>query len=254
MKVTFLGTGTSQGVPVIGCDCEVCRSVDFRDKRLRTSVHIEAQGRSLVIDTGPDFRQQMLTANVQHVDAVLYTHEHRDHIAGMDDLRSFYFKQGSRPMPIYAREQTLEAIKGMYHYVFAEHRYPGVLEVDAHVIENKAFEVGGLEILPIDVLHYKLPVFGFRIGDFSYITDASYISDEELEKVKGSRVLALDALQHREHISHFTLQEAVEVAQKVGAERTYFIHVSHYMGLHQQVGESLPDRMSLAHDGLTLEL
>jgi len=251
--VTFLGTGTSQGVPVIGCQCEVCRSLDFRDKRLRTSIHIEVDGKSLVVDTGPDFRQQMLRERIQKLDAVLFTHEHKDHTAGLDDVRGFNFKQ-RRDMPIYGRKHVLEQIKREYAYAFAEKKYPGVPMIETNIITNEPFTAAGIDILPIDVLHYKLPVFGFRIGDFTYVTDANYISPEEKEKIKGSKVFVLNALQKEKHISHYTLDEALAVVEELQPEQTYLIHMSHRMGLHQAINDELPPNVRLAYDGLKVSI
>ena len=253
MKITFLGTGTSQGVPVIGCNCEVCRSLDFRDKRLRTSIHIEIDQKSLVIDTGPDFRQQMLREGINHLDGVIYTHEHKDHTAGLDDVRPFNFMQG-KDMPIYARKPVLNQIKSEYAYIFTEHRYPGVPLVRPHQIENKSFEVEGVEIIPIEAMHYRLPVFGYRIKDFTYITDAKFISPQEMKKVYGSRVLVLNALQQKAHISHLTLEEAIAIVKEINPETAYFTHMSHSLGLHSEVEKKLPDNTFLAYDGLKLTL
>ncbi len=249
MIITFLGTGTSQGVPVIGCSCPVCASLDFRDQRLRTSVHLSINGKSLNIDCGPDFRQQVLRERIQSLDAIIYTHEHKDHTAGLDDVRSYNFKQG-KDMPIYGRKSVIEQIKAEFAYIFSNFKYPGVPRVATFEIENKPFEVEGITIIPIEVMHYKLPVFGFRIKDFTYITDANYISEEEKKKIKGTRILVLNALQQQEHISHFTLKEAIALAQEFGAEATYFTHISHKLGLHREVSEGLPEGIFLAYDGL----
>jgi len=253
LNIRFLGTGTSQGVPVIGCDCEVCRSVDFRDKRFRCSVHIETEGKSLVIDTGPDFRMQMLRADIHQLDAVIYTHEHKDHTAGLDDIRPFNFRQ-KKDMPVYGRSQVLNQIRQEYSYVFSEKKYPGVPQVLPIEIDGEAFEVEGITIHPIPVMHHKLPVLGFRVGDFTYITDANYISEESKEKIKGSKILVLNALQKTPHLSHFTLEEAIEMAQMLGAEQTYFTHISHKLGLHREVESELPEGIHLAYDGLMLSL
>ena len=253
MKVTFLGTGTSQGVPVISCDCEVCRSLDFRDKRLRSSLFVETEKGNMVIDTGPDFRQQMLREGINRLDAVLFTHEHKDHTAGMDDIRSFNFKQ-RKDMPIFARRQVLNQLKREFAYVFAQNKYPGVPQVAIHEIENRPFEVNGLRVTPIEVIHYKLPVFGFRIHDFTYITDAKTIAPEEADKVRGSRILVVNALQKAPHISHMTLDEAISFAQEMGAEQTYFTHISHQLGKHKAVQATLPKGMSLAYDGQKIVL
>lgn len=253
MKVTFLGTGTSQGIPVITCECDVCRSLDYRNKRLRTSIHIEVDGNSLVIDSGPDFRQQMLRERIVSLDALIFTHEHKDHTAGMDDVRSFNFKQ-KMDMPVYARRQVIEQLKREFEYVFKEDKYPGVPSVEIHEIENKPFEIGGVNIIPIEVLHYKLPVFGFRIKDFTYITDANFIADEEKNKIKGSKVLVINGLQKEPHISHFTLDEAIELIEELAPEVAYLTHISHKLGLHNEVSKELPDHIHLAYDGLRLEL
>jgi len=251
--ITFLGTGTSQGVPVIACNCEVCKSIDFRDKRLRTSVHINTEDTSIIIDTGPDFRQQVLRERIEKLDAVLYTHAHKDHTAGMDDIRGFNFKQ-KRDMPIYGRQEVLDQIKKEFAYVFSDHKYPGVPLITQNVIENRPFKINNVVITPIDVLHYKLTVFGFRVGDFTYITDANHIDEEEKEKIKGSKVLVLNALQIKQHISHFNLEEAVAMVEQLKPDKAYFVHISHKLGLHQAIIESLPPHIELAYDGLRLEI
>lgn len=253
MIITFLGTGTSQGVPVIACNCEVCKSIDFRDKRLRTSVHINTEDTSIIIDTGPDFRQQVLRERIEKLDAVLYTHAHKDHTAGMDDIRGFNFKQ-KRDMPIYGRQEVLDQIKKEFAYVFSDHKYPGVPLITQNVIENRPFKINNVVITPIDVLHYKLTVFGFRVGDFTYITDANHIDEEEKEKIKGSKVLVLNALQIKQHISHFNLEEAVAMVEQLKPDKAYFVHISHKLGLHQAIIESLPPHIELAYDGLRLEI
>lgn len=253
MIITFLGTGTSQGVPVIACECTVCKSLDYRDKRLRTSVHVEINGKSLVIDTGPDFRQQMLLTKVNQLNAVLFTHEHKDHTAGMDDIRSFNFKQG-REIPIYARKQVLEQLKREFAYIFSESKYPGAPKVSMHEITNKPFEVEGIQIIPIDTLHCKLQVFGFRIEGFVYITDTNFISEVELSKMKNADVMVINALHQSSHISHYNLQEALEVIEEVNPKQAYLVHMSHQMGLHSDVQSILPDNVSLAYDGLKVSL
>lgn len=253
MNITFLGTGTSQGVPVITCTCDVCMSLDYHDKRLRSSIHIEAQGISLVVDTGPDFRQQMLRERIRKLDAILFTHEHKDHTAGLDDVRSFNFSQ-KKDMPIYGRNQVIDQIKQEFSYAFAEVKYPGIPRITTHEISNKDFDVEGLKVVPIEVMHHKLAVFGFRIGDFTYITDANHIDDVEIEKIKGSKILVLNALQKTEHISHFTLDEAIDMAQKIGIEKTYFTHISHKLGNHKEVSLELPKNIFLAYDGLKISL
>ncbi|MGY8846823.1 MAG: MBL fold metallo-hydrolase [Bacteroidia bacterium] len=253
MKVTFLGTGTSQGVPIITCTCVVCSSTDPRDNRLRTSVLIETEHTNIVIDTGPDFRQQMLRENVHKVDAILFTHGHKDHTAGFDDIRGFNWKT-KEAMEVYSNEEVEIVLKRDFHYAFAEHKYPGVPNLNLNVIQNKNFMIRDIPITPIEVLHYKLPVFGYRIGDFSYITDANFISESEKEKLKGSKVLVLNALRKSEHISHFTLDQAVAIAREIGAEQTYLIHMSHQMGLHAEVDSELPEGINLAYDGLAVTL
>ncbi len=254
MKVTFLGTGTSQGIPVIACDCEVCSSKNDKDKRLRVSVLIETEKNTLVIDTGPDFRTQMLRAMVKNIDAILYTHEHKDHVAGMDDVRPFCFKH-KKEIEIYAHERVLNQLKQEFHYVFDERfNYPGIPRINANEIENKPFLINEETIIPIEGLHYKLPVFGFRVGDFTYITDMNLISDKELEKVKGTKVLVLNALQKNPHISHFTLDEAKEIVNKIKPEKAYFTHMSHTLGLHDDIMNELPSSIELAYDGLQIIL
>ena len=236
---------------MIGCECEVCRSLDYRDKRLRVSVFIEVDGKNLVIDTGPDFRQQMLRERIKKLDAVLLTHSHKDHIAGLDDVRAFNFiqKQG---MPIYGTAHTFEQIRREYYYAFEGEKYPGIPVLDLHEITSIDFDAGGVKVIPLPVMHMKMPVLGFRVGDFSYITDANFIPDATLDKLKGTRILVLNALQKDSHVSHFTLDEAIVQAKKIGAEQTYFTHISHKMGLHQQVSKELPPGIALAHDGLSV--
>ena len=253
MKITFLGTGTSQGVPVIACECEVCKSNDIKDKRLRSSVMIETQGNVFVIDAGPDFREQMLRENVKHLDAVLLTHAHKDHIAGLDDVRAFNYIQ-KKAIDVYAREDVQIAIKNEFSYAFAIYKYPGVPEINLHTIENKLFEINNVKIIPIEVLHLELKIFGFRIKDFTYITDANFISDKEIEKIKGSKVVVLNALRKKKHVSHFSLDQAVSVLKIIQPERAYITHISHMMGFHEEVQKELPSFIKFAYDGLTIEL
>lgn len=254
MKVTFLGTGTSQGVPVIGCHCNVCTSTDSRDKRLRTSVLIEVEDTNIVIDTGPDFRQQMLTNKVDKLDAIIFTHSHKDHVAGLDDIRAYNYLQG-KAMEIYATEPTQAILKKEFDYVFTNKTYPGIPQMNLNTINGSdPFVINGVEIIPIRVLHYKMEVLGFRIGDFTYITDANYIAHEEMDKAKGSKAFVLNALRHEKHISHFTLSEAIEIAKALKPEQTYFTHISHQLGTHTEVSETLPEHMQLAYDGLTISL
>jgi phosphoribosyl 1,2-cyclic phosphate phosphodiesterase len=254
MKITFLGTGTSQGVPFIGCDCAICTSNNPKDNRLRTSVWIETPEASIVIDSGPDFRQQMLRANVRRLDAIVFTHGHKDHTAGMDDVRAYNYHDG-KAMQVYANEHTQEILKREFQYVFQEHNYPGVPQIHLNTIDgNNTFHINGLEITPIKVMHYKLEVLGFRIGDFTYITDANYIDKAEMDKARGSKALVLNALRHQQHISHYTLEEAIDVSHAIKPEKTYFTHISHQLGLHSEIEQTLPPTMHVAYDGLTLEL
>ena len=252
MQITFLGTGTSQGVPVIACGCEVCQSLDFRDKRFRVSIHIEIDGKSFVIDTGPDFRQQMLRERIKNLDAVIFTHEHKDHTAGLDDVRAYNFFQ-KRDMPIYARKQVLEQIKTEFAYAFTEIRYPGIPQIQLNEIHNRTFEIAGVNFTPVEVMHLHLPVFGFRIKDFTYITDVNFISEAEIEKIKGSKVVVIGALRKEKHLSHFSLAEAIEVIKKIAPEQAYITHISHQMGLHREVEMELPPFINLAYDGLVLK-
>lgn len=251
MNITFLGTGTSQGVPVIGCNCEVCSSVDYRDKRLRSSIHIQTKDVSLVIDTGPDFRQQMLRENIQHVDAILFTHAHRDHTAGLDDVRAYNFKQNIN-MPVYGMSETLTQIQSDFAYIFGPDNYPGLPRLTLFPITAAPFTLRGLEIIPLPVLHLKLPVLGFRIGTFAYITDANFIPDETLDKLRGIKNLALNALQREPHISHFNLEEAIGMARKINPEKAWFTHISHKLGTQRNVEKDLPAGMALAYDGLSI--
>ncbi len=253
MKVTFLGTGTSQGVPIIGCTCEVCSSLDFRDKRLRTSVHLEVNGVSLVIDTGPDFRQQMLRENIVHLDALLFTHAHRDHTAGLDDIRSYNFKQGIS-MPVYGTQETIDQIKRDFGYIFGPKDYPGLPRVIINIIDRVPFSIQGISITPLPVYHFKMPVHGFRIGKFSYLTDTNLIPDQTLDLLKGTDTLVLNALQRERHISHFNLEEALAVIEKVQPRKAYFTHISHKLGLHTEVEQELPPNIRLAYDGLKINV
>ncbi|MCH7402951.1 MBL fold metallo-hydrolase [Belliella kenyensis] len=254
MKVTFLGTGTSQGVPVIGCHCPVCSSLDFRDKRLRCAIHIQSEDTSIVIDTGPDFRTQMLRERIKSLDAVIFTHEHKDHTAGLDDIRPYNFMQ-NLDMPIYATDQVLDQIKREFSYIFEEVKYPGVPQVQAvSISKNHPFLINDLKIQPIEVMHYRLPVLGFRIGDFTYITDAKTIESEELEKIKGTKTLVINALQKSHHISHFTLDEAIQLIETLQPQRAFLTHISHKLGTHEEVEKKLPDHIKLAYDGLKINV
>ena len=251
MIVTVLGTGTSQGVPVIGCTCPVCQSKDPRDKRLRTSILIQTDEVTVAVDAGPDFRQQMLRENVTKLDAVLITHEHKDHIGGLDDLRPFIFKQ-QKPMTLYVDDTALPEIKREYSYAFDEHPYPGAPTYDIHRLDETPFDVGDLHFIPIKLKHYTLTCYAFRIGNFAYVTDLSEISDEAIEKLQGVEYLIIEALQKKKHYSHLTLDEAIEISRRVGAKKTWFTHCSHSMGLAADVNRELPESMMLAYDGLKI--
>lgn len=238
---------------MIGCECRVCKSLDYRDKRFRTSVYIEANDVSFVIDTGPDFRMQMLRSGINRLDAIIFTHEHKDHTAGLDDIRPFNFMQ-QKDMPVFGKRQVIDQLKREYSYIFSDKKYPGVPQVSCIEIDEHPFHIEGLDITPLPVLHYKLPVLGFRIRDFSYITDANFIPDSTLALLEGSEILVLNALQKDPHISHFTLDQAIEQAQKIGAKKTYFTHISHKLGLHHEVEQALPEGIFLAFDGMELTL
>jgi len=253
VKVTFLGSGTSQGIPVIACSCAVCTSADTRDKRLRSSILLQVDDKNIVIDSGPDFRYQMLRAGVTHLDALVFTHEHKDHTAGLDDIRAFNYKQGEA-INVYAHKRVQDALKKEFSYIFAHHKYPGIPQLDLFEIGHHPFEVAGVPFIPIEVMHFQLPVLGFRIADFTYITDAKTVSDVEKAKIKGTKVLVINALQQEKHISHFTLEEALAFAQEIGAEKTYFTHISHRLGTHQKISELVPAGVELAYDGLCIEL
>lgn len=253
MKVTLLGTGTSQGVPIIGSDHPVCKSSDPKDKRLRVSALLEWGDKTYVIDSGPDFRQQMLANDVSKIDGILYTHEHNDHVIGLDDVRPFYFRQGN--IAVYAHKRVMNELKKRFEYIFAiEDKYPGAPTLDENIITNEAFTLGQKKVIPINVYHGQLQVFGFRVDDFAYVTDAKYIAEEEIDKLKGVKVLVLNALRKDEHRTHLNLEQAIEVAQKIGAGQTYFTHISHHMGFHKDVEKKLPENIHLGYDNLQIEL
>ncbi len=250
IKITLLGTGTSQGVPVIACDCNVCASTNKLDQRLRSSILVESPTTTVVIDAGPDFRQQMLVHKVKKLDAVLFTHEHKDHIAGLDDVRAFNFKQQSA-IDIYGRQQVLKALKNEFHYAFTEEKYPGVPLLNLIEISNSSFRIGDIDFLPVEVMHHKMPVFGFKINNFTYVTDANFISDTEMKKIMESDIFILNALRIEKHLSHYNLEEAIQIAKQANAKLTYFTHISHLLGLHDDVESNLPPTIQLAFDGLS---
>jgi phosphoribosyl 1,2-cyclic phosphate phosphodiesterase len=250
VKITFLGTGTSQGVPVIACECNTCISPDPHDKRLRTSLMLETESTTLVFDAGPDFRQQMLREHVTKLDSIILTHEHKDHIAGMDDVRAFNYKSRDA-IDIYSEERVQKAIKKEYSYVFSEYQYPGVPKMRLNDIPDNAFNVAGVDITPIRVFHYRLPVYGFRIGNFAYITDANYIPEESKEKLYGVKYLVINALRKEKHISHFSLREAIDFIREISPKKAYITHISHQMGRHADVTAELPAGIYLAWDGLS---
>lgn len=251
LTITFLGTGTSSGVPMIACSCPVCRSTDAKDKRLRSSILIESETCTLSVDAGPDFRYQMLRANVRNLEAILFTHPHKDHMAGLDDVRAFNYFQ-NRPMKVYANEMTQAALKKEFSYVFAENKYPGIPDISLHTVPDQPFLIDDIPVTPIHVWHLRMPVLGFRFGDFTYITDANRIDEAEKEKIRGSKILVLNALRKEKHISHFNLQEAIDLVQELEIPQAYFTHISHQLGLHEEVSRSLPEGIALAYDNLRL--
>lgn len=238
---------------MIGCACEVCLSRDPKDNRLRSSVRVSSGTTTLVVDTTPDFRYQMLRTNTNHVDAIVFTHPHKDHIAGLDDVRAYNFFS-RKPMELYANSLTEEALRRDFYYAFAEKRYPGVPEINLNLITNEPFMVGDIPVLPIEVWHLKMPVLGFRFGNFTYITDANRLDEEARERVRGSEVMVVNALRKEPHISHFSLDEAVQLVKELGVRRAYFTHISHQLGKHEDVSRELPEGIALAYDGLTIEV
>ena len=253
MEITFLGTGTSQGVPVIGCNCDVCLSHNPKDQRLRSSVLINVDGNTLVIDTGPDFRQQMLRENVKKLDAVFFTHSHKDHTAGLDDIRSYNFRS-KKPMEVFCSNDVLDALKMEFSYIFADFKYPGVPKVNINLIDESIFNFNNISITPIKALHHKLPVHGFRIKDFVYLTDISEVSQEEKKKMLNADIIVLDSLRKEPHLSHLCLQQSIDLIKEVNPKRAYLIHISHLMGLHDEINSEIPSNISLAYDGLKITI
>ena len=253
LKITFLGTGTSSGVPMIACECAVCTSTNPKDNRLRSSIMVQSETTNIIVDTTPDFRYQMLRQKVKSIDAIIFTHSHKDHVAGLDDIKAFN-NFSKKPINVYANEFTQVALKREFYYVFAEEKYPGIPDIHLHTIEEDSFLIGDIIVTPIKVWHLRMPVLGFRFGNFTYITDANRIEESEQEKIKGSEVLVLNALRHEKHISHFTLQEAIDLSQALKIPQTYFTHISHQLGLHDVVSENLPNACKLGYDGLVLDV
>lgn len=251
LKITFLGTGTSTGVPMIACDCEVCQSSNPKNARLRSSILVESSTTTFVIDTTPDFRYQMLRARVKKLDAVLFTHPHKDHIAGLDDVKAFSYFNG-KPMQVFANSLTEEAVKREFAYVFSDKKYPGIPEINLNSIDLTPFFIGDIPVIPILVWHLKMPVYGYRFGSFTYITDANRIDEVEKEKITGSQTMVVNTLRHERHISHFTLNEAIALVQELKIPTAYFTHISHQLGLYEQVSELLPPGIALAYDQLQL--
>lgn len=253
IKLTFLGTGTSQGVPVIACDCEVCLSKDSKDTRFRSSVLIEIQGKKIVVDTGPDFRLQMLNNNVQQLDAVLFTHKHKDHTAGLDDVRAFNFKQ-KKDMEVYLNKDVEETLKREYEYIFSGNNYPGIPRVNLNLIPERSeyVEVEGIKVQLINMLHFKLPVYGFRFGNIAYCTDVNYIDPSEKEKLRGLDVLIVTALRKEAHVSHFNLAQALALIEEINPKKAYLTHISHLLGTHAEVSKELPNNVEIAYDGLQI--
>tara|TARA_Y100000741_G_scaffold83900_2_gene61681 strand:- start:241 stop:999 length:759 start_codon:yes stop_codon:yes gene_type:complete len=252
LKIKFLGTGTSQGVPVIGCTCAVCVSQDTKNKRLRSSALIKISNKNILIDTGPDLRQQALKNKINKIDYVLYTHAHRDHVSGIDELRSFNFIQ-KKSIKAYGNKELVNQLKNDYSYIFSDFKYPGLPEVELNKV-NKNFYLDDIEIIPIKVKHHKLNILGYRIGNLTYITDAKTISDNQLKKINGSQILVINCLQIKEHLSHLNMEEVLNLIRKIEVKKVYLIHISHNLGLHDEINKSLPDNVELAYDNLEIIL
>lgn len=251
MKITFLGTGTSQGIPIIGSDHPVCLSDDFKDKRLRVSVLVEWDNYSYVVDCGPDFRQQMLNANCKRIDGILFTHEHADHTAGLDDIRPFFYRQGN--IPIYAKKRVLKSLRRRFDYIFTDKdKYPGAPSVKQNKIKNKSFRLGNINVIPVKGYHNQLSIYGFRFNDFAYLTDMKTVEEKEIKKIKNIKILVINALRHEPHESHFNLEEALDFIKKVNPETAYLIHISHLLGFHHEVQSTLPNNVFLAYDNLQI--
>ncbi len=253
MTITFLGTGSSQGVPVIACSCPTCHSSDAKDERLRSSIHLTKNGTSILIDSGPDLRQQVLSAGIERLDALLLTHGHRDHTGGLNEIRSFVFKQ-KKTIPIYASAQVLGCLQQEFTYLFEKNPCQKTPNFELHPIENFSFEIKDLTVVPIRVYHHTLPIWGFRLGELTYITDAKSIREEERAKIRGTTVLIVNALEKEPHPAHFSLSEAIALAQQVNAKVTYLTHMSHHLGRHQEVSKELPSSIHLAYDGLKISV
>lgn len=253
LKITFLGTGTSQGIPIIGSDHPVCKSTNPKDKRLRVSVLVEWDGFHYVIDCGPDFRYQMLRSGCTKIDAILFTHEHSDHVMGLDDIRPFYFKQGN--ISIYAHKRVIKALKKRFDYIFTtKNKYPGAPSLDVNRIKNQSFNLNNHGVVPVKGLHADLEVFGYRFNDFAYLTDMKTVADKEIEKLKGVKILVINALRIQPHHSHFNLEEALTFIEKVNPEKAYLTHISHLLGFHDEVEKTLPEHVFLAYDGLEISI
>ena len=254
MKIIIMGTGASQGVPIIGCNCDVCSSTDERDKRMRPSVIVQKDNTTLLIDASPDLRTQLLKFyNKRDIKAVLLTHEHRDHVAGLDDLRPIIFSQ-KKPMDIYGLQRTLDALKCLFFYSFEQDLYPGAPQFNLHYIDNKEFIIGGITVIPIKLMHYKMEIRGYRINNFAYITDAKYISQSDMKKLKNLDVLIINALRRKVHYSHFNLEEALEIIDELKPRKAFLTHIGHFLGKHSELLKELPDNVEPAYDGMLIEV